>query len=165
VLLANAEYFYTERRWSEAALRAFFPFRVFLGDSHATSDAVFCLASQPGRAIEAYKKAHAWRELFDLMTTEKRSSEDIVAMAFEVGGERRPSTSRSCRAEQMKQTTCDRVDVTSKLGECFSSTPKMSKLPCLLSSRVTASLKLFAWSVTFSTVVGRDLTRGADVFA
>jgi elongator complex protein 1 len=47
----------------------------------------YTLANKLDKALKAYEKAHAWRELFALATTVKRSKDEIIDMSGRVAGE------------------------------------------------------------------------------
>ena len=91
ILSANAEYLFDNKKYFEAGLResGHGTQKASPADYPSRSLTVYALGGQPGKAITAYLKAHAWQELFNLaMTTEpKRTASEIKVLAIEVAGE------------------------------------------------------------------------------
>jgi elongator complex protein 1 len=55
------------------------------------------MAQHPAKAMKAYEKAHAWRELFTLANEQKLDKEAIAAMVERVTGELHPRCKRRSR--------------------------------------------------------------------
>lgn len=51
-----------------------------------TDDPAYSMASHPAKAMKAYEKAHAWRELFTIAKQQELDDKAIAAMVERVTG-------------------------------------------------------------------------------
>lgn len=62
---------------------------------HEADGIAYSMASHPAKAMKAYEKAHAWRELFTVAKEQQLDDQAIAAMVERVTGQSIPSL-RQC---------------------------------------------------------------------
>lgn len=82
----------------------------------------YTLANKTEKALKAYERAHAWRELFALAVNEKLSEKAISDMVERVAGKLPPKQ----EVPSLWETTWPRVEDISRLHRCTSNTHRMS---------------------------------------